>query len=131
MASLVILAWWAYQTDRDNKARAREEEFRKKLAKFKEAAGLIPELVSVLRKDLSDPQKMSVRDIFVVSRELSFEGGAGALVYYTEDHPELDVNFEVLVNNGYVADVTRYNVKKYRMSEDFVALLLHPSKAKS
>jgi len=125
LASLAILAGWAYYTDRKSKASDRKEEFKKKLSRFRDAQRTMPDLIRKLGGDLSDPQKSSFRDIFVVDRNSPFDGGAGALVYYTEDHPDLDASLAALESGGYIKDVTPYNVKKYRMSDEFVEMVLY------
>jgi len=128
LASLVILAWWAYSTDKQKKEDARQAAFRAKLIRFKDVYFLMPEFIKALWKDLSDPQKKLVRDFFIVSRSITFEGGSGAFVYYVEDFPGLEAKVGVLQDNGYVADVTPYNVKKYHMSDEFVELILQAAR---
>ena len=45
-------------------------------------------------------------------------------VYYEEDHENLRGKIDILENHGYLTDVTTGNVPIYRMSEDFVQLVL-------
>lgn len=123
LASLVVLAWWAYSADKQKKEEARQAAFRAKLTRFKDVYFLMPEFIKALWKDLSNPQKKLVRDFFIVSKGIAFEGGSGAFIYYTEDIPGLEAKVGVLQDNGYVADVTPYNVKKYHMSEELVELI--------
>jgi len=45
-------------------------------------------------------------------------------VYYFDEHPELKNQVIVLENYGLIFDVTRKNVDRYRMTEDFVEYLI-------
>jgi hypothetical protein len=128
LASLVVLAVWGYIADKQNKEQRGQEAFRAQLARFKDVYRLMPELIQAMWKDLSNPQTKLAREFFIVSRKIAFDGGGGALIYYTEDHPDLEAKVGILADNGYITDVTHYNVKKHRMSEEFVTLILQAAK---
>ncbi len=128
LASLVVLAVWGYLADKQNKKQRGQESFRAHLARFKDIYRLMPELIQAMWKDLSNPQTKLAREFFIVSRKITFDGGGGVLIYYIEDHNDLETKAGILADNGYITDVTQYNVKKYRMSEEFAALILQAAK---
>jgi hypothetical protein len=45
------------------------------------------------------------------------------LMYFFEDHENLQGKIQILENRGLIIDTTFSNVKRYRMAEDFVDLL--------
>lgn len=49
--------------------------------------------------------------------------GSGVLMYYYNDHDDLDGKIQVLANMGFVHDVTYNNVKRYHFSEELVDYL--------
>ena len=128
LVSLVVLAVWGYLADKQNKEQSGQKAFRERLARFKDVYRLMPELIQAMWKDLSNPQTKLAREFFIISRKIAFDGGGGVLIYYIEDHHDLETKVGILADSGYIIDVTQYNVKKYRMSEEFVALILQAAK---
>ncbi len=128
LVSLVVLAVWGYLADKQHKEQRAKESFGAHLARFKDVYRLMPELIQAMWKNLSDPQTKLSREFFIISRHIAFDGGGGILTYYTEDHPDLETKVGILADNGYITDVTQYNVKKYQMSEELVALILQAAK---
>jgi hypothetical protein len=49
------------------------------------------------------------------------------LVYYYEQHPELDNQLQVLENLGLIRDITHNNTKRFLFNEAFVEYLGSPS----
>jgi hypothetical protein len=123
LVSLAIVAGGIYYADKRNREQRALGMDRVRRNRFKEINNAMPELIREMRADLSYPQNKLVRKFFIVSKEIEFES-KGSLVYYTEDHPDLEAKVEILENGGYITDITPYNVKEYRMSEEFVALVL-------
>lgn len=88
----------------------------------------MPDLIAAMRQDL---QEHPIMREFVILKK----GGAYNtqdelyLAYFYEDHPDLDSKLHVLENLGFVADVTRTNVSRFRFSETFVELLARTSDA--
>ena len=85
----------------------------------------MPDLVSEMRADLSREGSEFIREFFLVSKKWVMNyGRIPRFVYYYEEHDNLDGKIQVLENYGFVIDITTGNAKKYRMTEEFVELLL-------
>ena len=66
-----------------------------------------------------------MREFFVMSRRHVLGGSEKhRFIYYEEDHDNLRGKIDVLENLGYVADVTPGNTPIYRMTEEFVRLVV-------
>lgn len=80
---------------------------------------LMPGLMEEIRKDLTaHPLK---RHFVTLSRRWVYWASGDELVYYYEDHPELDDKVRILLNYGLIRDVTRdTNAKHYLFTEAFV-----------
>jgi hypothetical protein len=83
---------------------------------------LIPGLLAEMRQDLARQPLM--RECVLLKRIWSFSGGS--LVYYFDDHPELDSEFHLLENYGLVRNVAATSVTRYRISEDLAEYLGAP-----
>jgi len=94
-----------------------QREFNKVMAKM-------PDLVKEMKQDLSKEGNQFTREFFILSRKWAFSLGGKCFLYYFEDHEELQGKMHVLENYGWVMDVTSGNMKKYRMTEEFVELIL-------
>lgn len=88
--------------------------------RFKKAYSQMSTLIDEIRTDISGPDARLAREFILASRKWTF-GGSDCLVYYFEDHPNLEAKIQILENHGYIVDVSRTNLKRYRMGENFVA----------
>ena len=101
----------------ENTRGRRQKEFNKVMAKMSD-------LIREMKQDLSKEGDQFTREFFLLSRKWAFNPAGKCFVYYFEDHEELQGKVHVLENNGWVGDVTSGNTKKYRMTEEFVELVL-------
>jgi hypothetical protein len=86
----------------------------------------MPALIAEMKKDLEGNQGKFVREFFVMSRRHVLGGSEKQrFIYYEEDHDNLRGKIDILENHGYLMDVTTSNVPIYRMTEDFVQLVLN------
>jgi hypothetical protein len=86
----------------------------------------MPALVAEMKKDLEGNQGKFVREFFVMSRQHILGGSdKPRFIYFEEDHENLRGKIDILENHGYLTDVTPGNVPIYRMSEEFVRLVLN------
>jgi len=84
--------------------------------------GLMPELLDEMRPDFVGSS--TLREVLLMRRGWSYWGnGQETLVYYYDDHPNLDDLFRILCNDGFAQDTTTGNAKKYVLSEDFADYL--------
>jgi hypothetical protein len=85
----------------------------------------MPDLIAEMKKDLSEDNGAFVREFFVMSKRHILGGSEKPrFIYYLEDHENLRGKMDVLENNGYLIDVTPGNTPVYRMTEEFVGLVL-------
>jgi len=59
------------------------------------------------------------REFVILSKRWAYVSGGNELVYYFEDHPELENKVRILLNYGLIKDITRTNVSRYVISEKF------------
>jgi hypothetical protein len=95
-------------------------------SQFREIASKMPELISEIKKDLSDPENTFKREFVIKAKSVIFcWGDDGGLEYHTEDHPNLQGKINVLENLGYIINVAKGNqYPRWRMTEEFVKLIL-------
>ncbi|HEQ60879.1 MAG TPA: hypothetical protein ENN74_04635 [Firmicutes bacterium] len=83
----------------------------------------MPKLLVEMKHDLAKPEHCDTREFFISQREWLLNA-AGCFVYYENDHPGLQGKIHVLENLGYVVEITAGDTPKYRMTEEFVQLVL-------
>jgi nucleoside phosphorylase len=90
--------------------------------RFARVEKLMPELVSEIKKDLS--QYPLRREFVVLKKSWSYWARGEELVYYYEDHPELDGKLRVLDNLGLIREITYNEVIRYIITEEFADYLI-------
>lgn len=108
------------------KSAARELEYQRSIDTdsdqvFIELERIMPELLAEMRKDLTE-YPLS-REFVLLKKGWSYWASGHELVYYFEDHPELENKLRILLNNGLIQDVTHTNVSRYAISEKFARYL--------
>ena len=83
----------------------------------------MPELIAEMSSDLK--AHPLAREFFIVSKKWIMNLTSFFLIYYYEEHENLDSKVQILENYGVVVDVTKGNAKKYRLMEGFVEFLLN------
>ena len=63
------------------------------------------------------------REFVVLEKGWTYWASGHELVYYFEDHPELENKLRILLNYGLIQDVTHTNVSRYIISEEFARYL--------
>jgi hypothetical protein len=80
---------------------------------------LMSDLLEEIGKDLR--RKPLSREFVPLSKKWLYCAGGDELVYYYEDHPELDNKLRILLNYGLIRDITaNSNAKHYVFTEAFV-----------
>ena len=99
-----------------------EMESRKKA--FQAVRAQMPELIAEIKDDLSG--NSFVREFIVLPhKNVTYNGDTSGLFTYFEDkHPSLPSKIQILENRGFIKDVATNNVSRYRMTEEFVEVLL-------
>ena len=88
---------------------------------FAQAELLMPELIKEMRADLGN-HPLS-REFVVMSKNHVYWAGGHELVYYHEDHAQLESKLRILQNLGLIQDITYNDADRYVMSEGFAASL--------
>lgn len=92
---------------------------------FQQVKELIPRLIAELKTALGTDEGKYVREFFVMSRRHMLGGSKKPrFILYEEDHQNLRGQVDILENHGFVVDVRTGNVPIYRMTEEFVQLVL-------
>ena len=95
-------------------------------AKFRKIKEQMPELIAEIKKGLESDDGRFVREFFVMSRKIAYGGWTKPrFVLYLEDHDNLQGKIDVLENLGFVVNVTEGKTPVFRMTEEFVSLVLN------
>lgn len=93
-------------------------------AAFQNVKTSMPGLIAEMKEDLTKKGNEFIREFFIISKRWTLNVTDPCFVYYLEDHENLQGKIHVLENYGFVIDVTPGNAKMYRMTEEFVELVL-------
>lgn len=93
-------------------------------AVFERMERLMPSLLAEMRNDLGEHALR--REVVLLKRSWSYWAKGNELVYYYDDHPDLDDKFRILENEGLVNEITYNNTKRFVLSEDLAAYLGAP-----
>ena len=91
---------------------------------FLKVKSSMPELIAEMKKDLTKEGNDLIREFFIVSKQWKLNVVGRYFAYYFEEHENLQGKVHVLENHRFVIDVTSKNVNKYRMTEEFIDLIL-------
>ncbi len=102
--------------------RREQEEAARHRRTFSKLAAEMLSLFRGLKCDVETDGEAYTRDVFLLPVRGVVMGPTDQsyFPYYESEHSELRAKFDMLASAGFVADVTRTNTPKYRLSEDFV-----------
>lgn len=89
---------------------------------FRKAEQLMPELLMEMRSDLAS-HPLS-REFVVLKKSWAYWAKGNELVYYYDDHPELDNKLRILENLGLVEEITYNNTKRFIFTEKLADYLM-------
>jgi hypothetical protein len=89
--------------------------------KFTKVESTMPDLFNEMRNDLAS-HPLS-REFVILKQSWSYWAKGNELVYYFEDHPELENKLLILENYGLIREITYNNVSRYVISEEFAGYL--------
>lgn len=105
--------------------RRKQEKLRDAGQTFETVCHQMPDLIQEMRDDLT--QKPHVREFFVLADGTALGGmSSPAFTYHERAGRPVFSWVQALENHGYVQDITPKNTPKYRMTEEFVGLILKP-----
>ncbi len=82
---------------------------------------LMPDLLAEMRNDLAE-NPLS-REFVILKRAWSYWASGGELVYYLDDHPDLENKLHILQNYGLIHEITYNNVQRYVITEELASYL--------
>jgi hypothetical protein len=102
---------------------------RKKIAHLK---NIMPKLIEEMVADVRNDKTKLVREFVILPNKRTGIGGMSQprFAYYEDEHDNLKGKIDILEEKSYIIDVTPDNVPIYRMTEEFVDLLLKHGKEK-
>ncbi len=116
------------------KARAEEaasRELEQRLRRYPDSAAvlermerLMPALLAEMRQDVS--AHPLAREFVVIKRNWVYLAKGNELVYYYDDHPDLDDKLRILENERLVQDITYNKAKRYVLTERLAEYLGAP-----
>jgi hypothetical protein len=94
--------------------------------KFEKVKNIMPELITEFKTDLSTEENKLIREFFVLPNKKVCLGGSEKprFIYYEEKHKGLRNKIDILENQGFLINVTLGNAPIYRMTEEFVELII-------
>lgn len=129
--AMLVQVGWLKQTDRQqfhvtySGYEAVRQPPDRESPSFLQVKEQMPALIAEMKQDLESDRGKFVREFFAMSKRHVLGGSTKhRFVYYEEDHDNLRGQIDILENHGFVVDVTPKSVPIYRMSEDFVNLVL-------
>jgi hypothetical protein len=89
---------------------------------FEKVFKLMPALINEFKADIENNPLL--REFILQGRGWIYNsGGRKLLVYFFEDHEDLEAKIRLLENNNLVNDITFNNVKRFVFTEEFVQIL--------
>ena len=116
-----------YLADRYTDQRRSQELTTQLYKQFVDVSSKMPTLIEEMQDDLNSPDLAVIREFYIIrNKRVSFFGKDKEtyFVYYEEKHDNLIHKVNLLENNGFVYDVSSTRTPKYRMTENFVELIL-------
>lgn len=114
-----------FLADKLTDSRRQREATSRRLSDFAAAAQRMPDLLRAMQHDLRQPAQANWREFFVVPGGVQFNGPQKNFLFYRENTANDYLNkVRLLEAKGYVDDITPGNAPMFRMSEEFVEMLL-------
>jgi len=89
--------------------------------KFAELESIMPDMFNEMRNDLTAHQLS--REFVILKKSWTYGAKGNELVYYLEEHPELENKLLILENHGLIREITYNNVSRYIISEELANYL--------
>jgi Effector-associated domain 7 len=93
---------------------------------FLKAKLRLPKLIADLKEGLGSEKGEYIRELYLIHKDQMLTGKSQSFFYCFENYSNLRGQLQILENYGFVKDVTSTNIKRYRMTEEFVEFLTAP-----
>lgn len=90
--------------------------------KFAKLESTMPDMFNEMRNDLT-AYPLS-REFVILKKSWTYWAKGNELVYYFEDHPELENKLLILENHGLIREITYNNVSRYIIAEELASYLM-------
>lgn len=90
-------------------------------ARFLKLEMLVPDLLAEMRADI-EKHPLS-REFVLLKKSWAYWGRGHELVYYYEDHAELESKIQIMQNMGAIKDIAFNEVKRFIFTEPFIEYL--------
>jgi hypothetical protein len=99
-------------------------------APYRKACALMPELLAEMRQDISADESQLIRELLILpTKGVLFHSAKPRFVYYEDEHPNLRGKLDILEDSGFLRDISPGDVPIFRMSEEFMALVVDKDQA--
>lgn len=127
--TLLILNNWKTEAERNAQLELNKQKVNGEGDNHSEIFKLMPELIDEIIIDIN--ANPLFREFILQQKGWRYNtGGKQILVYYYEDHENLDAKIRLLENNGLVTDITYNNARRYVLEEKFVRELKNLEKSR-
>lgn len=115
-----------YMADRFTDQRRKQELRRETKDGFGRLRQQMSDLLDEICHDLKQSKDIIYRELVILPTERNtFNHDRPRLVYYETKHPNLKSQIEILVESGYLRNVSTTDWPIYRMGEKFVELMMY------
>ncbi len=121
---LVLGAFATYLVSKLTDKRRKKEVVKETAKEFLETKEQMPELITEMKNDLLREGNNLIREFFISRKSHSLNTGGNCFTYFEDDHSDLQSKIHILENRYFIIDITPGNAPKYRMTEEFVKLIL-------
>jgi hypothetical protein len=122
-----LLQEWKSQAENEADLELTKKNGSRTLSGFDKIFRLMPALINEFIEDIK--QNPLLREFILQGRGWVYNsGGRKLLVYYFEDHEDLEAKIRLLQNNNLVGDITFNNTKRFIFTEEFVEILKNMDK---
>ena len=90
------------------------------LKKLKNLEKQMSQFFSEVREDYKNPENALKREFYIQFKDSVLNVKGRYLVYYHDDHPDLEDILALLESEGFVFDITETNAPKYQFSNEFI-----------
>jgi len=127
MAFLIGVASGAggkYFADKYTDQRKEKEAASREKRKFRDLRKVMPELFYEIKEDIVGDKNGLVKEFMVIPNErLTVTSSKPRFIYYEEQHQDLRNKLSLLLDAGFLEDVSVTNTPIFRMSDKFVELV--------
>ena len=84
----------------------------------------MPALLEEMREDLQN--NLTASEFVILKSTWSYNSSGPYLVYYLDEHEDLEGKMEILANLEFIQEITYNNVRRFLFQEEFVDYLMEP-----